>query len=99
MPLAFENALPSSNSESGFSIKDCISRRRNRTPYSGLNPFSVIKTFAFLVTVKLKPILLKLDKERREILSKVRGLGIISIILVALPFALIIELESLGDIG
>ena len=57
------------------------------------------ESFKSLYRIKFKPILLKLDKERRAILYKVRGLCIISIILVALPFALIIELESLGDIG
>ncbi len=60
-PLAFEKTLPNRSSESGSSINDWISRLRKRTPYSGLNPFSVMKTFAFLVTVRLKPILLKLS--------------------------------------
>ena len=53
------------------------------------------ESFKSLYSIKLKPILLILDKERRVILYKVRKLSVISVILflVAFSYVVIIELE------
>ena len=59
------------------------------------------ESFKSLYRIKLKPILLILDKERRVILYKVRRLSVISVILflVAFSYVVIIELEwDLEDI-